>query len=347
MKARKVNIEVFYNNKNISAALSEYLLSVSYIDNMSNKADDLQLTLEDRQHLWQSAWFPEKGAKLNVKFITENWQGSSIKDIGSFEVDEIETAAPPSTVSIKAVSVPYENNLRGAEKSRSWEKAELKTISNDIASAAGLELFFDTEENPIINRIEQTEESDLQFMMRLCNSYGLAIKVQSQKLVIFDEAKYESEDAIFTLIPEHYEVLQPVIGMQYIPVLSSYRFRSKLRDIYSAAHLKYTDSKTNNTIEYTFKVPDKMETKTLELNEQVSSIAEAMRFTKKALRNKNCEEITGSFDTMGNFEFYAGMTINVLGYGKFDGKYIITSINHKVGSGYKMSCNIRRCLNGY
>ncbi len=347
MKARRVNVEVFYNNKNISAALSEYLLSVSYTDNMSNKADDLQLTLEDRQHLWQSAWFPSKGAKLNVKIIAENWQGSSVKDLGIFEIDEIESASPPSTVNIKAVSVPYDNDLREVEKSRSWEKAELKTISNDIARSAALELFFDTEENPVINRIEQTEESDLKFMMRLCNSYGLAIKVQNNKLVIFDEAKFESADALFTVLPQHYEVLQPITGMQYIPVLGSYRFRTKLRDIYSAAHLKYTDSKTNNTIEYTFKIPDKTELKTLELNEQVSSIAEAIRFTKKALRNKNREETTGSFTAAGNLDFYAGMTINVLGYGQFDGKYIITSINHQIGSGYKMSCNIRRCLNGY
>ena len=66
MDARRCLVTVSYNGKDISADLQQYLKSVSYTDNMSGEAGDLQMTLEDRQGLWQSSWMPEKGATLDV-----------------------------------------------------------------------------------------------------------------------------------------------------------------------------------------------------------------------------------------------------------------------------------------
>ena len=53
MDARRCLVMVSYNGKDISADLQQYLKSVSYTDNMSGEADDLQLTLEDKAGLWQ------------------------------------------------------------------------------------------------------------------------------------------------------------------------------------------------------------------------------------------------------------------------------------------------------
>jgi hypothetical protein len=52
-------------------------------------------------------------------------------------------------------------------------------------------------------------------------------------------------------------------------------------------------------------------------------------------------------DTMGNFALLASETVNVLGFGKFDGKYIIVTAKHEIGNGYTTSIDLRRCLNGY
>lgn len=48
LDARHCMVIVKYNDKDISADLQQYLKSVSYTDNMSGEADDLQLTLEDK-----------------------------------------------------------------------------------------------------------------------------------------------------------------------------------------------------------------------------------------------------------------------------------------------------------
>ena len=93
--------------------------------------------------------------------------------------------------------------------------------------------------------------------------------------------------------------------------------------------------------------PSKSEGKTLQVKEQIKSIAEAERLAKKKLREKNREEVTMTVDTMGNFALLASETVNVLGFGNFDGKYIIVTAKHEIGNGYTTSIDLRRCLNGY
>ncbi|MBR4492434.1 MAG: hypothetical protein IKO98_07230, partial [Bacteroidales bacterium] len=93
--------------------------------------------------------------------------------------------------------------------------------------------------------------------------------------------------------------------------------------------------------------PDKKEGKTLEIKEDVENIAEAERLAKKRLREKNCQEWTGSLTVPGNLNLVAAVTVNITGFGKFDGKYIITRASHSIGNGYQTSIEVRRCLNGY
>ena len=84
------------------------------------------------------------------------------------------------------------------------------------------------------------------------------------------------------------------------------------------------------------------------MHQQVSSQAEADRLAKKKLREKNCEEFTGSFSSDGNMGLCAGETIEMLGFGNFSGKYIITQAKHDISSsGFTSSVEIRKCLDGY
>nr|DAW28010.1 MAG TPA: tail protein [Caudoviricetes sp.] len=348
MEARRCLVMVSYNGKDISADLQQYLKSVSYTDNMSGEADDLQLTLEDKAGLWQSAWMPEKGATLDVSVKLINWQsiGEQVVRFGLFEIDEITSSGMPSEVQIKAISVPDNNNLRGVERTRSWEKAELKRIANDIAGGAGLELYYDVKDyNPVIDRAEQSEQSDLSFLYQLCVDHGLALKICNNQLVIFDEADYEAADAVAQL-PKPGTIAADA-GLKSLDLLMSYSLSSKVRDVYKACHVKYQEGKDKQKIEATFAAPGKTTGKTLEVNEQVTSIADAERLAKKKLREKNSAEISGTFTFVGYPELAAAVNIMLSGFGVFDGKYIIIKAQHDIGSGYTTRIDVRRCLDGY
>ncbi len=349
MEARRISAIIKYNNKDISADISKYLKSISYTDNLSGEADDLQITLEDRDGLWQSTWMPEKGALLDATLQQKYWQNLSALPqslrLGLFEIDEITSSGYPSEVQIKAVSVPDNNTLRGTERSRSWEKAKLQVIANDIASAAGMSLFWDTEENPVLDRAEQTEQSDLSFLYAICKDKGLALKISDKKIIVFDEAKYEAEKAKITILKPG-AVYKEESGMKYLFVGTGYSLRTKIRDIYAACRVNYQQGSSKSNIEATYTVAGK-KGKTLQVNEQVESVAEALNLAKKRLREKNKDEVTGSLNMLGNFVLLSGVTVDLLGFGAFDGRYLITRASHDIGSGYTTNIDVRRCLNGY
>lgn len=349
MEARRISAIIKYNNKDISVDISKYLKSISYTDNLSGEADDLQIKLEDRDGLWQSTWMPEKGALLDVTLQQKYWQNLSALPqslrLGLFEIDEITSSGYPSEVQIKAVSVPDNNTLRGTERSRSWEKAKLQVIANDIASAAGMSLFWDTEENPVLDRAEQTEQSDLSFLYAICKDKGLALKISDKKIIVFDEAKYEAEKAKITIVKPG-TVYKKESGMKYLFVGTGYSLRTKIRDIYAACRVNYQQGSSKSNIKATYTVAGK-KGKTLQVNEQVESVAEALNLAKKRLREKNKDEVTGSLNMLGNFVLLSGVTVNLLGFGAFDGRYLITRASHDIGGGYTTNIDVRRCLNGY
>lgn len=348
MEARRISVIIKYN-KDISVDISKYLKIISYTDNLSGEADDLQITLEDKAGLWQSKWMPEKGALLDATLQQKYWQTLSALPqslrLGLFEIDEITSSGYPSEVQIKAVSVPDNNTLRGTERSRSWEKAKLQVIANDIASAAGMSLFWDTEENPVLDRAEQTEQSDLSFLYAICKDKGLALKISDKKIIVFDEAKYEAEKAKITIVKPG-TVYKKESGMKYLFVGTGYSLRTKIRDIYAACRVSYQQGSSKSNIEATYTVAGK-KGKTLQVNEQVESVAEALNLAKKRLREKNKDEVTGSLNMLGNFVLLSGVTVNLLGFGAFDDKYLITRASHDISSGYTTNIDVRRCLNGY
>ena len=345
--ARKARASIKYKSEDVTSYIDPYLKNLSYTDNLSGQADDLQITLEDRGHLWQESWMPKRGTTLEAGIITENWpqlQNVSMETpLGVFEVDELESSGPPSEVTIKAVSVPFNTNLRGVMHTKSWEKANLKAIANDIASGAEMELFWDTEENPVIDRAEQTEQSDLSFLLSICESHGLALKVTGTKIVIFDEMKYEAAEPILTMVMPGSGQL-PENGI-VITGIKSYRLNCKIRDVYADCTVSYQHSKTKRKITGSFKIEGK-EGRTLFVNEQVESIAEAERLAKKRLREKNKEETTASFTLIGCTLLTVGSVIALLGFGEFDGKYLITRAVHTLNP-FTTSIEVRRCLNGY
>lgn len=334
--ARRARLKVTYNNKDITADLERYLLSFSYTDHASGKADDLQISLEDKARLWKSDWMPEKGATLQAAIQVQNWDWAGqfeMLPLGTFEVDEIECTGPPETVTIKAVSVPESTSLRGEDKTRAWEKTTLYLIARDIAAEAGLGLLYETADNPQYDRVEQTEQSDLAFLLKLCEDAGLSLKVTGQQIVIFDDSKYEQMEPVMTIIRGTSSVI-------------SYSASSQTREIYSAAQVKY-QGRRGKVYVYTYTPPNRPPTgKTLIINERVDSLAEAERLARSRLRQKNKEETKFSLAMMGNINLVAGVTVLIQGWGKFDGKYFVEEATHS-GPGYTTKVELRRVLEGY
>lgn len=356
---RRAWLIVTYNGKDISESLAQYVLSFSYTDNLTGQVDDISITLEDRAELWEADWMPERGDTLDITICTYNWSDlySEEQDLqlGKFEIDELEVSSAPNVVTIKAVAISIgdDSTLRSTLRSHTWENISVQKAANDIAWQNGMKLQWYCDDNPNIDKLEQNDESDLDVLQKICDDAGFALKVTTDTIIIFDVEKFEKED----VYAEYYHpgtTILNIVENQSKPVqtdaILNYSFKAKIRDVYKKCHVKYAKDKDKSVIESTFVAPDKKEKEgaTLEVHQQVSSQAEADRLAKKKLREKNCEEFTGSFSSDGNIGLCAGETIEMLGFGNFSGKYIITQTKHDISSsGFTSSVEIRKCLDGY
>ena len=368
--SRRAWLEVKYTaadggeETDISEDIGQYLLSFSCTDNLSDTADDIVLTLEDRAQLWLEDWYPEgEGNLLDIAIHTYNRialhdsqdstarleGGESVFHVGKFEIDEIEITGFPSTVQIKGVSVLGDTSLRGTKKNQTWEDISVWKCAADICERNGLALFWDCAENPNLDHVEQADESDLEFMQKICHDHGMSLKISTEQVIIFDDAKYETQDPVVTVYKPG---VRAELDGKTMPLrwVTDYGFRAKTRDTYWKCHVKYQKGKDKETIEGEFSDPGKEKGRVLYVREQVENVAEAEKLAKKKLREANKEQVTGHFATIGNTNLAAGQVVKMGNFGHFSGNYLAVKASHEIdgGSGsFVTRVEARRCLDGY
>lgn len=339
--ARRVENVLYFDGVNISASAKYYLLSMTYTDNEADKTDDLQLTFDDREKEWMQ-WLKEngtaKGVTVRAVIVQKNWDGSGKDlqlDCGTFELDSIDFSDPPAQVSIKATAIPYSSTMRLQKKTKAWENVKLSAIANDLAAQNGITCMYESSYDPMYKRKEQVKKTDLAFLQELCKSAGISLKATSSTVVLFDAEEYEKKPPVCTIARGKSDIIKSNFGTSYADTA------------YSSCHVVYTDPMTGKKIEGTFENPEKGSGQVLEINERVTSAAEAKELAKKRLRQKNKGEVKASFTLVGNVALVAGLTVQVEGYGLFDGKYIIEQARHKTTGGYTLELTLRRVLEGY
>lgn len=284
----------------------------------------------------------QKGADprlVSAVLVQKNWNdtGKDVTlDFGTFEIDSVDMSGPPDKVTVKSTSIPYTSKLRMEKKSRAWEKYTLKGIGQQIADESGLKLMYEASDNPQYKRKEQVQTSDIKFLQTLCHAAGMALKVTTMTIVIYDAAEYDGKPAIKTFTKGSSDII-------------SYKFGTKLTDTaYTSCHVSYTDPDTKETIEYTYTPDSSIGTgQVLEVNEKVSSTEEAKTLAKKRLREKNTQEYTGSLKVVGDVSLVAGVTIKVKGFQQFDRKYKVTQARHSLLNGYTVDLSLKQVLEGY
>lgn len=340
MLARRAFVDVSYMGVNITDHIQKDLLGLTYTDNAFKNADDIKIILKDQKGKWLRDWFPEKGDTIQASIHTLNWRKDEDKQIlpcGSFIVDDPEYSGRPRTLNIKAISIPSNSNFTEIKRSRAWKNINLQAIATNIAQLAGLQLFFASSINPIFQRIEQTETSDMSFLAKKCEEEGLACKVTDQQIIIFSEKEYEQRQSIAKF-------------SEFQSTVLSYDLNTTLNDTkYAGCKIKYFDATIGKLIEYLFSLKeiDPKKDKIYELNARAQSLEEAKRITQNTLRNLNKKEYNVSLTVAGNTEIVGGCCVDLIDFGKFNGKYFVDKATHFIGNGYTTTLDLHKCLEGY
>lgn len=333
LTARHANYKIEIDGVDVTGDVTSFVEAFSYTDYSADKADEISLQLDNTDGRWSKDWQPDKGINIRAQInVFGGGLPAQYLYCGTFSIDEIESSWPPSVVQVKAISSPVTTALRREMKTATFENRTLKSIAQDVAANAGLELFFDASVNPSYKRRDQKAKSDLSFLQTLCKKEGLSLKITDTQIVIFEEAKYEKLESIGTI--DFHKSL-----------VSSWRFKNQSHETYDSAKVSYHNAETKETSEYIWQDEKVSGTKqTLEVNERVESSGEAERLAKNKLREKNKKEKTGSISLAGNVNLVAGACVNLTGFGSFDGKYFIEQAQHTFSSAYKTDIEIRKVL---
>jgi len=330
-----------YEQKNITSDITPYVRSVTYIDYLSGQSDELEVELEDADGRWVGPWYPGKGDTLSLKI---GYQDAPLLPCGAFEIDEIEFAAPPSIVSIRALATGIKRSVR-TRVGRAYEDTTLAVVAQRIAKRNKLTLTGKIRDIRI-DRVTQYQERDVEFLTRLAREYGYAFKIVGAKLVFTELADLRDSGTVTTLNATD---------------LTAIRMRDKIKDIYQEAKVKYHDPKTKKLVVYGVKddqvtevgqttVSSKKQSgqsasgDTLKLSTRSGSKAAAQAKAQAALDDANLQQTAGNLTTPGDPKLVAGTTFELADCGRLSGKYLVESARHRLdrGGGYLTELEVKR-----
>ena len=329
MKTRRAYLDITYQGVNITADIADDLLAFSHNDNADGTADDITITLKDNIGKWISDWFPEKGDRLKAVLVLENWNAEDTKEqfqLGTFIIDEPEYQLSPSQLNLKGVSIPNDSNFTDNPISKGWNKVKLKEIIEQIAGKYGLVLLYDTQNNPFIERIDQNETSDMNFIADLAKRYGLAYKVSDEQIIIYSKAEYEKKEPVVTI--------KRTGGMVVSGSL-------KTAPTYTGVKVNFTPPKSGKQVSVTFGTDEKL----FEINQSAQNQAEAQQMAKAKLRELNQNSITADLTLVGTITIIAGVVIKLEDFGHFDGNYFVDRVTQTLPN-FTVQVSAHKTLDG-
>lgn len=310
MEKIKPVVDIIFEGQNVTADVAPALLDVTYTDNETGKADEVELRFQDRLQLWRSELMPEKGDSIALKI---GYQGGALLDCGSFETDEVSYDGPPDTVTIRGIATGIKKDLRNI-KTKAWEKTTLKKIADEIAGSHGLKLNGDIPDVKF-ERLTQNK-SDLSFLRELAGDYGCTFKIENGKLVFYSiEVLHELETSA---VIKRSQVI-------------AYNLRSS--NCIRGVQVSYFSAKANRVITHTFTNPAVKIGGVKKIEKRFESLDQAKAYAKGQLKNQENAETSGSITVYGNNRIVAGINFDLEGYNKLDGKYHASVVRHMITAG--------------
>lgn len=320
-----------YEGKDITGDLKYCLLSISYTDYLGGQSDELQLEFEDTDGRWIRAWYPEQGDALSLS-VGDQFTG--MVSWGSFEIAEIEYDHPPSVVSIKALSTGITRANRTLQP-KAYEKTTLAKIVRTIAARLKLSVT-GTVADIDIERVTQYQESDVEFLARLAREYGHTFKIVDKTLVFHANVELAKQEPVAVLNPadiKRIRLRDLIKGVPDEAVVTGYDAKNKQkRQSRRKAKPRRPNSKNPTTKDTLHIVANRGES-----DQQMAARADA------ALADAQLNQVAGTIELVGNAKLVSGQVVQLKGFGKFSGKYLVKRAHHdiKKSSGYGAELEVK------
>jgi len=331
----------------VTQTIQKRLISLTLTDNRGFEADQLDIELDDADGLLQ---LPRRGVVLNLAL---GWQGEPLISKGSYTVDEIEHSGTPDRMTLRARSADFRQTLN-TKREKSWHKTTAGEIAKAIAEKHKLDLALGADvEKMAIDHIDQTNESDASFLMRLARQCGALACVKDGKLLFIrqGQGKNASGKAL------------PVITIQRRDG-DSHRFTLADRDAYTGViaswlHTREPAIKPQAKVKRRRKTTAKKKEPEAKQGDYLVGTDENVLVLSRTYANRSNAERAAKMQwerlqrgvatfsiqlARDRAELYTEMPVKVTGFKKQidDGEWIITTLTHSLSadSGYTTSIEL-------
>jgi phage protein D len=336
----------------ITQKIEKRLISLTLTDNRGFEADQLDIQMDDADGLLQ---LPRRGVALTLAL---GWEGQLLIPKGTYTVDEIEHSGSPDRLTLRARSADFRETLN-TRREKSWHKVTVGDITRDIAARHKLKLALgDDVAKLAIDHLDQTNESDASFLMRLARQSGALACVKNGSLLFIRQGQGKTASG---------KVL-PVITLQRRDG-DSHRFSLADRDAYTGVIASWLHTREPVKKEVT-KVKRRRKTtakkkepeakqgdylvgtdeNVLVLSRTYASRANAERAAKMQWERLQRGVATFSIElARGRAELYTEMPVKVSGFKQqIDAaEWIITTLTHSLGdSGFTTSLELEVKIDG-
>lgn len=175
---------VVANEKDITNIISEFYEYISITDSTGYESDTCEIGLIDDPI--NPIELPIKGAELRISMGYD----LAMVDMGLFIVSEISLSGPPEKMILRGRATPQVTSKSGltslaSQKSRSWPKdTSVLAVVTKIAREHGLDpLVSDSVSQIKLPHFDQSDESDLSFLLRIAKRYDAICKPAGGKLL--------------------------------------------------------------------------------------------------------------------------------------------------------------------
>lgn len=285
-------MNVFYEGADITSDIDiEGAVAGDY---EGGRADDLSLKLADVEALW-TRWAPKQGDTLRV---TEGEYDSGILYLDDFRFG-------PTACQLWAASIRCSSREVSFQ---TWENITLRQLIQDFAKRYELELSLHDLPDVSYARVAQYGNVDLQWLAHRCALEGCALKLHDAKLVVYDQQKAEQGASV--------RAIELTNNTDY-----EYRELGHLRR--SACVVE------SGSIRGKFIAPAPAVGPTMYIgNLSASSIAEAQRFARGALREQNKRAPTLTVRQELDGAHVAGVCVDVTGNVAAEGRWFVSSVRN-------------------
>jgi len=278
---------------------------------------DLEIAFADGDGRWQKSWYPIPGDELSIAI---GYRGEVLLPCGDFQVDELELSGPPDVFRLRCLAAFITPNMRTLN-SIGYEGQTLLGIAQFIANKYGLVLSSAGELIDVaFDRVTQKNETDLAFLKRLALEHGYDFTVRGPILVFYSRAILEAVPALVTLSRTD---------------LETFKFRNRTHGTYLASQVSCQNGLSKALISVSAAAAAPIATtEVAKLVARCENAQQALVKAQAALLNSNADFVEASLTMPGSVALVSGMTVNLTGFGVFDGVYIILVAHHEIDRGH-------------